>query len=51
MEWFGWLTKGQYEVSILDRLIFIGELVIVVFAIFAPLAWLEVRRKKKRLSR
>jgi hypothetical protein len=27
MFWFGWLLKGQMEVSLLDRIIFWGEFV------------------------
>jgi hypothetical protein len=35
MEWFGWLTKGHYQVSMLDG--------VVVFVA----AYLEIRRDKK----
>ncbi len=27
---FGWLTKGQYEVSLLDTIIFLIELTLVI---------------------
>lgn len=29
MEYFGWLTKGHYQVSFLDRLIFLGEVIFI----------------------
>lgn len=35
MDWikffFGWLIKGQYEITVLDQLIFYAELILVLF--------------------
>ena len=47
IEWFGWLTKGQYEVSMLDWLIMFGELVVVLAVVCVPLGILEARKDAK----
>ncbi len=31
---FGWLTKGQMELSLLDSLVAFGELIIVIAVLF-----------------
>lgn len=31
IEYFGWLTKGKYQVSLLDVLIMIAEFALVIF--------------------
>lgn len=38
MTWFGWLTKGQYEISAIDKFICLGEilgLLLIVFIVYA----------------
>lgn len=30
MQWFGWLTKGHYEVTMLDRMLVFGEMLVVI---------------------
>lgn len=35
MGWFGWLTKGHYEVSFLDKLIGFGELTLLIIVFVA----------------
>lgn len=30
---FGWLTKGQYQLSVLDSIMFIVECIILIFLI------------------
>lgn len=35
MFWFGWFFKGQMEVSLFDRLMFIGELIAFVVVVAA----------------
>lgn len=47
VDWFGWLTKGHYQISMLDRLIGLGEFVaaLAVFvAVAAMFDWIRKRR-------
>lgn len=38
IDFFGWLTKSKYEVSALDRLIGLVELIFIIVCIFS--AWI-----------
>ena len=44
---FGWLIKGQYNVNVLDGIMFWIELVIVMVLFFTIQDFIEKRRKKK----
>lgn len=46
-EFFGWLTKGALNVSLLDRLVMVGEITAVLVVVCVPLAILEVRNKRR----
>ena len=47
MSWFGWLTKGQMNVSMLDSLVLIFEL----FIVFLGVAFvLDVKAKIKKYN-
>ena len=35
MSWFGWLTKPNLEVTVLDQFTLIFEIVLVIIAMFA----------------
>lgn len=49
MSWFGWLTKGHYEVTLLDRVIGFSEFAVVVFvALGALYAWAAVEKFRRR---
>lgn len=49
MQWFGWLTKGHYEVTLLDRIVGFGEFtVLVAFCLAAWVVGGEVRRQLRR---
>ena len=47
---FGWLTKGQYEVSMIDEVMFFIELMVVVILFYTIKDFIEERRKKKKAS-
>lgn len=52
MEWFGWLTKGHYQVTLLDRLTGVAE-VFVVLGVAYGLLWTKIkfnRWQRKRRS-
>lgn len=44
---FGWLTKSQYKLTMLDGIIFFVEFMIVVILFFTIQDFIEKRRKKK----
>ena len=44
---FGWLIKGQYNVSVLDGIMFCIEFMIVIVLFFTIKDFIEKRRKKK----
>lgn len=44
---FGWLIKGQYNVSVLDGIMFWIEFMIVIVLFFTIQDFIEKRRKKK----
>jgi hypothetical protein len=46
MSWFGWLTKGQMNVSMLDSLVLIFELFIVILAVAFVLEVIAKVKKK-----
>ena len=52
MDWleffFGWLIKGQYEVSTLDTIMFLIEFIIVIFIIAIIQDLIEKLNKKSR---
>ena len=45
MSWFGWLTKGHYEVSALDRLIGAAEVISALGVAYGAL-WVIVQVQK-----
>lgn len=46
---FGWLTKGQYQLSFLDGIMFIIEAIILIFLISAIAELIDyIRYKFKR---
>ncbi len=47
---FGWLIKGQYEVSTLDTIMFLIEFIIVIFIIAIIQDLIEKLKKKKQVS-
>lgn len=46
MEWFGWLTKGHYQLTLLDKLIGLAELTVLVLIGCAIGLYFERRKKK-----
>ena len=49
---FGWLTKGQYEISMLDSFIFLIEFVIVIFiGGFIYFSIQDLKEKKDRKNK
>lgn len=49
MEFFGWLTKPELQVSFLDRLIIFGELLLLtVVSIFLYMGYLTFKGMFKR---
>ena len=49
MQWFGWLTKGHYEVTVLDRLIAFGEFAVAV--VVCVLSWIVITTIKQKMRR
>ena len=50
MTWFGWLTKGYYEITLLDRLIGVLEMsvsVIIIMFIYYLIASVVIGKIKK----
>lgn len=46
MSWFGWLTKGRFDVSLLDRLTMWGEAVALIsLFVCACLVWSRVKAR------
>lgn len=45
---FGWLYKGQYNISILDYLIFVIEFIIVILIIASISVIIEKLKKGKK---
>lgn len=49
MTWFGWLTKGSMNVSLLDWLIAIGEVAVIAATLNILVEWrFRVLRKRNR---
>ena len=44
---FGWLVKGQYNVSVFDEIMCFIEFMIVIVLFFTIKNFIEKRRKKK----
>lgn len=48
IEYFGWITKGHFEVTTLDRCIGLVEVLILLAVIFLPLSYYEVNNRKRK---
>ena len=46
MSWFGWLTKGKCDITLLDILTFFGELFAV--SIIVLILWLNYDKFRRR---
>ena len=44
---FGWLIKGQYEVSILDSIMFYIELIVLIILIYCIKAYIDKKKDRK----
>lgn len=44
---FGWLIKGQYNISVFDGMMFYLEVILCVVLYFTIQDFIEKRRKKK----
>lgn len=44
---FGWLTKGQYEISMLDGIMFWLEFIVLFIAIYTIKEFIHNRKNKR----
>lgn len=49
MNWFGWLTRGHYEVTVLDKITFFVELAVVICV--GIIAWLFIETVADKIKK